>query len=570
MEAFQLAESAYLRFFQEQITCSSFSLDEAGMMFHTAQSFLLMNVAAFLGTEDNLVADVLVRWKCIYSESRAILIRFGIGRRYLNTFQAVEQMSLTEHASGSDVIMKLADEHKEEVKRVVEAVGQHVLLCLLQQSYQQIQSILAPDQLILEYRLDEREGESSDPQAQDGFLVVLQRDGDPLVKHVNFQLVFPIVKKWNDKLSNIINEQASEEAAKDVAHELSKLLLPPDICKVISSPDIKRVFVCPDGVLGGLPLELLPLEEGQLLAEECSVVYLSSARELLRDQVILAVSRVLGLDSKSLEGSTPKECIIFANPNFNLERQFPEGNSGFWKSLVSGFASFFAPPSPEAAMAPMLPGSQEEADKIWAVLSSADTPLVVRTVFLDEATLKSVLGVQSPFILHFSTHGFSSPKSRGVRSSFWDDTETGLLLAGANTYRAGKLKSIHSLAGTGTLTSLAACGMKLEGTHLVYLSTCISSRGFYSYGEAINSMAHAFLSAGAQTVIATLWPLVDSSAVSFAQHFYQEVCKPGVPPSHALAYAKRKLRTETSYNHWFFWGTFICIGQDKPLFPASI
>jgi len=192
MEAFQLAESAYLRFFQEQITCSSFSLDEAGMMFHTAQSFLLMNVAAFLGTEDNLVADVLVRWKCIYSESRAILIRFGIGRRYLNTFQAVEQMSLTEHASGSDVIMKLADEHKEEVKRVVEAVGQHVLLCLLQQSYQQIQSILAPDQLILEYRLDEREGESSDPQAQDGFLVVLQRDGDPLVKHVNFQLVFPL------------------------------------------------------------------------------------------------------------------------------------------------------------------------------------------------------------------------------------------------------------------------------------------------------------------------------------------------------------------------------------------
>lgn len=230
-----------------------------------------------------------------------------------------------------------------------------------------------------------------------------------------------------------------------MAHELSKLLLPPDICKVISSPDIKRVFVCPDGVLGDLPLELLPLEEGQLLAEECSVVYLSSARELLREQVILAVSRVLGLGSKSLEESTPKECIIFANPNFNLERQFPEGNSGFWKSLVSGFASFFTPPSPEATMAPMLPGSQEEADKIWAVLSSADTPLVVRTVFLDEATLKSVLGVQSPFILHFSTHGFSSPKSRGVRSSFRDDTETGLLLAGANTYRAGKLKSIHWL-----------------------------------------------------------------------------------------------------------------------------
>ncbi len=568
VDAFQLAESAYLRFFQEQITSSGFSLDEAGMMFHTAQSFLLMNVAAFLGTEDNLVADALVRWKCIYSEFRTILVRFGIGRRYLETFQAVERMSLAEQVSGNDDIMKLAEEHNEAVKRVVGDVGQHVLLCLLRQNYQQIQSILAPDQLILEYRLDEREGESSDPQAQDGFLVVLQREGDPLVRRVDFQSVFPVANEWADKLSKVIGEQASEEAAMDVARELSKLLLPPDVCKVISSPDVKRVFICPDGVLGVLPLELLPLEDGQLLTEKCSAVYLSSARELLRELVIQAVSKVLGLGSKSLQESAPKECVIFANPNFNLERQ-SEGDSGFWENLASGFASFFSPPSPEAAMAPMLPGSQKEADEICVILSGADTPLVASTVFLEEATLKSALEVQSPFVLHFSTHGFSSPRSRGVRSSFWDDTETGLLLAGANTYRAGKLMRIHSRAGTGTLTSLAACGMKLHGTRLVYLSTCVSSHGFYSYGETINSMAHAFRSAGAQTVIATLWPLVDSSAVSFAQHFYQEVCRPGVPPSHALAYAKRKMRTETSYDHWYFWGAFICIGQDKPLFPTT-
>ena len=87
IEAFKLAESAYLRLLQEQITSSDFNLDEAAMMFHTAQNILLMNVATFCGVEDNLV---LVRWKCIYSEFRAILFQFGIESRCLQTFQTVE------------------------------------------------------------------------------------------------------------------------------------------------------------------------------------------------------------------------------------------------------------------------------------------------------------------------------------------------------------------------------------------------------------------------------------------------------------------------------------------------
>ena len=527
-----------------------------------------MNVAAFLGTEDNLVADALVRWKCIYSEFRTILIRFGIGSRYLQTFQAVERMNLSEQQPENDAIVALAEEHKEEINRVLVEVGPRVLLCLLRQSYGQLQSVLAPNQLVLEYHLDAREGESRDPQANDCFLVVHQPKEDPLVRPIDPQMVIPVSKKWSNLLSMATDEEASKEAAA-VACDLSKLLLPPDVCKIISRSETKRLFICPDGVLGVLPLELLPLEDGQLLSEKCSAVHLSSARELLRGLVIAAVTKVHDNLDYSFEESASKQCVIFANPNFDLEKPLLEGDTGFWATVVSGLTSFFSSPLPEASKEPMLPGSQQEADKISDVLSCADPSLVARTHFLDDATLSSVLEVRSPFILHFSTHGFSFPRSRGVRSSFWDDTETGLLLAGANTYQAGKLKRIHPYAGTGTLTSLAACGMKLIGTRLVYLSTCVSSRGFYSYGEAINSLAQAFRSAGAQTVIATLWPLSDDSAAKFAYHFYQEVCKPGVPPSHALAHAKRTMQMETSYDHWFFWGTFICIGLDMPLFPTT-
>ena len=181
----------------------------------------------------------------------------------------------------------------------------------------------------------------------------------------------------------------------------------------------------------------------------------------------------------------------------------------------------------------------------------------------------AALQVKSPFVLHFSTHGFSQPDARLFRSTFWDDMKSGILLAGANTYRAGKFKKIATEAGTGELTALAACGMDLQRTRLVYLSTCVSSYGLYSYGESVNSLAQAFRSAGAQTVIATLWEVHSKSATQFASYFYEAVCTTGTPPSLALSLAKRKIREETAYDDWTHWSPFVCIGEDVPLFSDT-
>lgn len=104
-------------------------------------------------------------------------------------------------------------------------------------------------------------------------------------------------------------------------------------------------------------------------------------------------------------------------------------------------------------------------------------------------------------------------------------------------------------------------GMNLHNTSLVYLSTCLSS------GESINSLAEAFRVAGARTVVATLWPVVDEEAKILAVHFYREVCKTGVRPSQALASAKRKM--EESGYHTVLWSSFICLGEDVPLFPST-
>ena len=89
--------------------------------------------------------------------------------------------------------------------------------------------------------------------------------------------------------------------------------------------------------------------------------------------------------------------------------------------------------------------------------------------------------------------------------------------------------------------------MNLNGTRLVFLSTCVSSYGLYSYSESVNSLAQAFQSAGAQTVIATLWQVVDDTAQHFAAYFYEEAFKSGVTPSQAVVRAKERVKEETTY-----------------------
>ena len=208
-------------------------------------------------------------------------------------------------------------------------------------------------------------------------------------------------------------------------------------------------------------------------------------------------------------------------------------------------ASFFSTsPGCSSTKASPLPDAEVEIKEIENILTTAHgTSPQVRLIVGDNATLHHVLNVQSPHVLHSATHGFSSPDFHHQYWNFWSDTRSGILLAGSNTYRCGQLDEVVTEAGTGELTALAACGMAVEGTGLVYLSTCRSTYGFVGRGEALSSLAQGFRSAGAQMVIATMWPVADEIARKIAVYFYAFVSKMGVQPSIALQQAKDKIRS---------------------------
>lgn len=76
---------------------------------------------------------------------------------------------------------------------------------------------------------------------------------------------------------------------------------------------------------------------------------------------------------------------------------------------------------------------------------------------------------------------------------------------------------------------------------LVVLSACSTASGAETAGEGVMSLARAFLYAGADTAIATLWDVPDAPGPAFADALYRGLAA-GRPIGEATANARRALR----------------------------
>ncbi len=593
-EIFALAELVFTRFLQRQILDKSLSLDTFPDTLGLMQNVILTSAKSFLETDDKLVADTIIRWKCVFAELRALLMQCGMGAKFLETARAIREVQVGREVSPSEVedrLAQIARQHEGDVHQVTCTKGTSLLVALLEQKHKDVQSLLRPGQLVLDYCacLDEYSHLKLpiDENESDGLLLVLQATEAPRVKRIDLNIAAAFARKWIMAVPKYSHEEATI-----LTREMCNLLIPAELQAVLASGAVEQVVFCPHPTFATVPLEVLPLPGGQLLGERCSLVYLSAARELLRKSTLttaLGSSEIEERKASVKEGDdaaqppdvehptetgaapvapSAKQCLIFADPNFDLELRTPECDPGVVQALVASMSALLLKPSqPPTNLVPRLPKTRDEAHEIERNLSTAKNPLSVKTVLGDEVTLASVLAVEAPFVLHFSTHGFSGLSVRGVPCNYWDDTKCGLLLAGANTHRQGDMSKVASVAGTGELTALAVMGMNLDGTRLVYLSMCQSTQGIIPSGEAVTNLAQAFRVAGAKTVVATLWSELDDEARMFAVHFYLAACSTGIRPSRALALAKQKMLA-LGYA-WTNWTSFHCVGEDVPLFSPT-
>src|SRR5262249_42553379 len=133
-----------------------------------------------------------------------------------------------------------------------------------------------------------------------------------------------------------------------------------------------------------------------------------------------------------------------------------------------------------------------------------------------------------------------------------------LLLAGAEHADAAADAS-HD----GLLTAEEVRSLDLWGTQLVVLSACDTGRGALWAGQGGYGLRRAFLVAGAETLVTSLWSVSDAATGELMISYYQKLVQGRRARVTAMEEAMQDMKRKRP--HPYYWAPFIVIGQDGPL-----
>lgn len=91
---------------------------------------------------------------------------------------------------------------------------------------------------------------------------------------------------------------------------------------------------------------------------------------------------------------------------------------------------------------------------------------------------------------------------------------------------------------------------------LVNLSGCRAGAERRTLGGEGEGLASAFLLAGAQAVVAPLWPVRDDAALAFNEALYRQLAMPDVDLASAVRHAQLALSADPRFAHPGLWGAF--------------
>ena len=292
---------------------------------------------------------------------------------------------------------------------------------------------------------------------------------------------------------------------------------------------VVRLIISPDGDLNLVPFDALVNESGRYLIERYAMSYVSSGRDLLRMQM----PRPAG---------TPP--VIFADPLFGEPgttnvppRRQTTATQPAQRSVTSGeklSTVYFTP----------LAATAEEANAIKALYPDA---VLFTGARASKATLQQV---EAPRMLHIASHGFFLQDAHV-------NTENPLLRAGLALAGANLPRETHE---SGILTALEASSLNLWGTQLVTLSACDTGIGEIRNGEGVYGLRRAFVLAGAEALVMSLWPVSDSIARETMVTYYTGL-RAGLGRGDALRQAKLALLKRKVRQHPFYWASFIQSGE---------
>ena len=237
----------------------------------------------------------------------------------------------------------------------------------------------------------------------------------------------------------------------------------------------------------------------------------------------------------------PNNFVLFGNPLFYVEYQ--------------GAQSF-----------PTLLGAEREVESLSAQLKGIDKNV---TTYLkgeaDENRIKN-LNTQNNTVFHIATHGVFKEDISEIerqRSAVLGTYNDPLMRSGLLFKAGGDMvqdKSIYEYnRGPGILTASEVATMSINSP-LVVMSACETGRGESKVGEGVYGLQSAFLLAGADAILMSLFKVDDDATNELMNIFYKKWKETG-DKRIAIREAKRELRQNPKYKEPIYWGAFVMIGR---------
>ena len=311
--------------------------------------------------------------------------------------------------------------------------------------------------------------------------------------------------------------------------------------------DSTHLLISPDGALNLIPFEALLDERGRYLVQRYRCTYLTSGRDLLRMQVT----------REAQHGP-----LIVANPAFGEPiAASPAPIPGATvRTREQRRSVTSARDLSEVYFAPIA-GTAREAQAIQLLFPDA-------TVLAGErASESSLRQFAAPRLLHIATHGFFlqyagiAPKA-GAPESAGGPGRDPLLRAGLALARANIRGRTDP--DDGVLTALEASRLNLWGTRLVALSACDTGVGEVRNGDGVYGLRRAFVLAGAESLLMSLWPVSDTWTERQMRSYYQNL-KLGKGRGESLRLVQLDMLARNPRLHPFYWANFIQSGDWAPL-----
>lgn len=98
---------------------------------------------------------------------------------------------------------------------------------------------------------------------------------------------------------------------------------------------------------------------------------------------------------------------------------------------------------------------------------------------------------------------------------------------------------------------------------LVVLSACETAAGKLVGGEGNMGLSRAFFEAGAKRVIASFWPVEDSSSAYLMEHFYRFLLLENKSPVDALQQAQQAVSKVSRWSHPYYWSGMAYFGKPE-------